>query len=479
MQKFTVDQAMRIALQHYEAEEYQQAEKICRAILEANPDHGPAWNLLSILAYAAGQNDLALDLARRAIAIDPASAEYQSNLGNLLRAGGQPYEALTAYRRAIEIAPHLAAAHNNLGSAFTDLGGLQQAIACHQNAIRLNPGLPQAHSNLGNALVDLGKIDEAIASYQQAILINSNIPEVHVNLAISLLLRGDYAAGWPEYEWRWGPPTDRGAKQKYWSGEVLDGRTILIRAEQGLGDTLQFVRYIPLLKERGGKIVVECQAELIPLLRQLPAVDEWIPRGHSLPTFDFYRPLLSLPMMFNTSVETIPPQNPPLEPPADRVEDWRSRLTGHASKFKVGLAWAGRPEHKNDRNRSIAKSLLSELVALKTVQFFSLQKGPANDDAAELQLVDFSDDLHDFADTAALISLLDLVICVDTSVAHLAGAMGKAVWLLLPFAPDWRWMLDRVDSRWYPTMRLFRQNQRGDWAQVIHRVAVELEIMAK
>jgi hypothetical protein len=360
---------------------------------------------------------------------------------------------------------------------------LDQAIACHRTALQLNPNLLEAHSNLGNALVDQGLLDQAIKAYRSALALKPYHPEVRSNLAMCLLLQGDYPAGWREYEWRWSFGDNPDVSKPLWDGGDLAGRTILLRAEQGLGDTIQFIRYLPLVTSRGGRVIVECQPELIRLLKQLPFASDWIPIGESLPSYDVWRPLLSLPFVFATTTENIPQQIPPLVAPSDRVEDFRKALSSCSPGMKIGLAWAGRSGHKNDRNRSISLSLLADLARIPNAHFVSLQKGPSAAQASGLEsaikLIDLTDQLRDFADTAALIDHLDLVISVDTSVAHLAGAMGKPVWLLLPFAPDWRWMTGRGDSPWYPTMRLFRQLSIGDWAAVIQQMAEQLSRLAR
>jgi Flp pilus assembly protein TadD len=483
MQQITLDQALKIAFQHYEAGRLRQAEQVCRLILAKQPTHADTLNLLGVVAFGTGRTDLGLDLIRRAIVVNPASAEYQTNLGNLLRTVGQTTAAIEAYGNAIKLRPEMAEAYSNLGNALSDQGDLEKAIDCHQTAIRLNPNLLEAYSNLGNTLTDLGQPDEAIAAYRAALALKAYHPAVRANLAMCLLLKGDYAAGWREYEWRWGFEGLADGSRPIWDGNELNGRTILLRAEQGLGDTIQFIRYLPLVAARSGRVVVECQPELIGILKQIASVALWIPMGDPLPDYDVWRPLLSLPSVFGTTLDNIPRLAPALKASADATENFRRVLASCPDGPKVGLVWAGRSEHKNDRNRSIALSVMAELANVPNVHFVSLQKGPAAAQAREIastfQLIDLTDQLQDFADTAALIENLDLVISVDTSVAHLAGAMGKPVWLLLPFAPDWRWMTDRSDSPWYPSMRLFRQSRIGDWSDVIPHVAERLKDLTK
>ncbi len=262
----------------------------------------------------------------------------------------------------------------------------------------------------------------------------------------------------------------RNIAQPQWNGESLDGKTILLHAEQGFGDTLQFIRYAPQVAKRGGSVIVECPIELSTILRGVEGINRIITKGDSWPSYDVQSSIMSLPLIFGTTPDTIPSQ-PYLSVPPDRIAAWRERLGNPDARHRVGIVWAGRPEHKNDRRRSMRLDQFAPLTEIKSANFFTLQKGPAAAQAATpppgMSLIDFTSDLHDFVETAALITNLDLVICVDTSIAHLAGAIGKPVWLLLPHAPDWRWMLNRTDTPWYPTMRLFRQPSPGDWPAVM------------
>jgi Flp pilus assembly protein TadD len=483
MAQVTIEQAMWRASDLHRAGRLPEAEKLCRQVLAAQPDRADAWNLLGILFHTAGRPAMAADLIGRAVAAAPTVAEYHSNLGNVLRAAGRLDEAIAAYRDALAIQPGAAAVHSNLGAALVARGDVGQGIEGYRTAIGLDPSLAEAHSNLGNALLDLGRIGDAIDAYRAAIAIVPDHAEVRCNLGMCLLLRGEFAEGWAELEWRL-RCGDAGRAARHfahprWAGEPLAGRTILLHAEQGFGDTIHFLRYAGLVAARGGRVVVECQPELVPLLRQLPSVAEWVAHGEHLPRFDVHCPLLSLPRVFDTRLDTVPPMGPPLSADADRAAMWRGRLD--AAGPRVGLCWAGNPGHANDRNRSIPLADLAPLAeALPHGRFASLQVGPAAGQALSAawpNLLDASAELRDFTDTAALIDRLDLVITVDTAVAHLAAAMGKPTWLLLPFTPDWRWMLDRSDSPWYPSMRLFRQTSPGKWAEVVSRVAAELRAL--
>ena len=517
MAQLTIQQAFDLALQHQQAGRLREAEQLCRQILARQPEHADAMHNLGVMTHQAGRNDLAVDLIRRAVALRPNNADTHYNLGIVLKDMGQLDEAIAAYRQAITLRPNYAAAYNNLGIALADKGQFDEAIAAYRQAIALRPNhaetlnnlgsalqdngqfdeaisacrqaitlrpnYAEAYSNLGNALTDKGQLEEAIAAYRHAIALNPDLSKAHHNLGLAQLMQGDFEEGWLEYEWRWKArsfmSSPRGFFQPLWDGGDLKGRTILLYAVQGFGDTIQFIRYLPLVVARGGQVLVEAQPELIRLLRQLPGIERWIARGEPLPAFEVQCPLLSLPRLFKTTVQSIPAQKDILIPDPDLAQAWRRRLEQQPPGFKVGLVWAGSPLHKKDRSRSIALALLAPLAAVNGLHFYSLQKGEAAGQAANLpasmRMTDWTEDLHDFADTAALIAQMDLIISVDTSVAHLAAAMGKPVWLLLQFVPDWRWLQNRDDCPWYPTMRLFRQTSFGDWLGVIGRV---VEVLA-
>ncbi|MGD0387896.1 MAG: tetratricopeptide repeat protein [Tepidisphaeraceae bacterium] len=454
----------------------------CRQAIRLKPDFAEAHTNLGNALQSKGRLDEAVASHRQAIRLKPESAEAHSNLGGALKDNGQLDEAVAACRQAIALRGNYAEAHNNLGNALTDKGQLDEAIAACRQAVALKPNLPEAHNNLGNALRDKGQFNEALAAYRQAIVLRPSYAEAHFNLALALLLRGDFQAGWEEYEWRWkckdfsSPVRDLPGPQ--WDGSPMQGRVILLYAEQGLGDALQFIRYLPLVEERGGKIIVECQAELQRLFQTMAGRCQVVASGQPLPDFDLHCPLLSLPRVFGTNLANIPNIVPYLSPDPALVDAW-SRTLGHPDgQLRVGLAWAGSARFKHDRTRSLNLQQLAPLLTARGVKFYSLQKGPAGEQAIhpamELELIDLGPELSDFADTAAVMSLMDLIITTDTSVPHLAGALGRPVWAMLQFAPDFRWLLEREDSPWYPTMRLFRQATPGDWDGVIRRVAAEL-----
>ena len=449
----TVQQQFESGVSHHQAGRLAEAERIYRQVLAQQPNHADALHMLGMLAGQTGQLDAAEDLIRRAIRLKPDYAEAYNNLGN----------ALKGKRR------------------------LDEAIAAYRQAIALRPNFAEAHSNLGNSLRDKGQLDEAIAAYRQAIALNPNYADDHHNLAIALLARGDFQRGWEEYEWRWKckdfPVPRRNFTQPQWDGFPLEARTILLHTEQGFGDALQFIRYVPLVAQRGGRIIVQCQAELERLFQTMADRCQIVASGQPLPAFDLYCPLLSLPRVFGTTLANLPHILPYLHADAEEAKRWQHRLADYSPFVKVGLCWAGRPTHTNDRNRSMKLARLAPLGQVSRVRFFSLQKGEAAAEGktppAGMELVDWTEELKDFADTAALIANLDLVIAVDTAVVHLAGAIGKPVWMLLSFVPDCRWLLEREDSPWYPSMRLFRQSSWGDWDSVITRVADALSLWIK
>ncbi len=476
----TIEQAVQLAHDLHGAGRIAEANQVCRQVLAADPECAPALNLMGILLYGTGHGDASIELFTRAVTAGPGAAEYHGNLANVLRSAGRFDEAVAAYGRALELTPDLAAIHSNLGSCLAAKGDLNGAIASFRAALRLDPKLVEAHCNLANALLDEGRVDDATAAYRTAVAIAPGHPDAQWNLGTCLLLQGEFTRGWRGFEWRL---RSAGARPRFtrplWDGTDLAGRTILLHAEQGFGDTIQFIRYAKLVAARGGRVVVECQPTLIGLLRQLPEVAEWVACGEPLPAFDVHCPLLSLPGLFRTTLANLPPMDPPLSALAESVEPWRRRFDERAAGPKVGLAWAGNPGHANDHRRSIPLDQLAPLLAVRPdACLVSLQVGSAAA-AVRPTMLDAGAELRDLADTAAVVAALDQVITVDTAVAHLAGSMGKPTWLLLPSSPDWRWLLGRTDSPWYPSMRLFRQERPGDWAGVIGTVAAELQRSAR
>ena len=458
--------------------------------IQLHPDNADAHNNLGNALQQQDQFEAAVECYRQALTLQPQNATIHNNLGAALQELDQ-FEASTAvYRQAIALAPDYADAHYNLGNVLRSQGNVVASIAAYQQAIALAPDNADTHNNLGLALCEQNRLADSIAAYQQAIALAPADSNAHanaqMNMGLSLLLAGDLAAGFAAYEWRWrvqGPgfKPPREFSQPLWDGSGLTGKTILLHAEQGFGDTLQFIRYVPLVAQQGGRIVVECQQALLSLLQPLPQIQTLVAKGDPLPEFQVHAPLMSLPHLCHTTLATIPASIPYLQLPADRQISLSpaSPSAPHLA-LRVGLVWGGSPTHGNDRQRSCRLEQLLPLLQVPGVVVYSLQKGPRTEELAQLPphlraaVQDLDQQLQDFADTAAAIAQLDLVITVDTAVGHLAGALGKPVWLLLSYAPDWRWMLQRDDSPWYPSLRLFRQTTPGDWAGVVERVEAAL-----
>jgi tetratricopeptide (TPR) repeat protein len=449
--------------------------------LALQPDFPEAHNNLGNALKSAGHEDEALACYRRALAIRPDFAEAHNNAGLLLADRGRPEEAIACYGRALAARPGFVDAHNNLGNLLKAEGRLQEALQSYRSALELQPAYADAHSNLGLTLAALGRVDEALESFDRAITLRPDLAEAHWNKGITLLLKGDYAAGWPLYEWRHEAIAKRGAllpdyRQPLWLGDTpVAGRSILLHHEQGLGDTLMVLRYVPLLADRGARVILQMPPGLARLAASVPGVSEVVIEGETLPAFDLHCPMMSLPLAFRTTLETVPAKVPYVFAPDSSRMSWRGRLAPHRRR-RVGLAWCGSVCQLNDQRPVPLPQLLPLLD--RDAEFVSLQKEYRPEEAALMRsdgrIRDCAAYLADLAETAALIGELDLVITIDTVVAHLAGGMGKTTWVMLPFAPDFRWLLDRADSPWYPTMRLFRQPAFGDWQPVMAAVAASL-----
>ncbi len=451
------------------------------------PDSAPAYNNLAEALMALpdqGRLAEAVSIYQQAVRLKPDLTEAHNNLGMALHEQGRLEEAVSSYREAIRLKPDFAEAHNNLGATLHAQGRLEEATSSYRQALHCNPAFAAAHANLGRALSDVGNLEEAPRSCEQAIRLNPDCVAAHINRAMCWLLLGDFERGWPEFEWRWqskeavAPPFPRAP----WDGSSLAGRTILLHTEQGLGDTIQFVRYASLVKERGGAVLLRCSRALLGLLGSARGIDRLIPEESPLPAFDVDAPLLGLPKVFGTSLATVPAEIPYLFADPGLMEHWRRELDRYAG-FRIGIAWQGNPKHNNDRRRSFPLTHFAPVAGLGGVRLFSLQIGPGHEQLSLLDdrfaVVDLGSRLGEtadsFMDAAAVMKNLDLVISVDSAVAHLAGALGVPVWVALPFAPDWRWLVEREDSPWYPTMRLFRQRRPGNWAGVFERIAGELQ----
>lgn len=459
----------------------------CQAIA-LNPSFAEAYHNQGNVLMDLRRFEEALVSFNQAIALDQNNAHAYNSRGLvLLEVLERRDDAVHDFRLAISIKPDYAEAHYNLGNALKEMRRYKESQANFDKAIALNPNFVEAYYSRAVLLSEQQKFEEALSGFNRVIAIKPDHARAHYNIGILNLLLGNFADGWPGYEWRW--KTEplknhvRQFKQALWLGEQsLAGQTILVHTEQGMGDVIQFSRYIPMLTAMGAKVVLAAPPALASLMQTLPVEVEVVTKWDDLPEFDLHCPILSLPLAFKTTLDTIPAQVPYLVADPQKVAQWHERL-GVKRKPRVGLVWSGSATHANDRNRSIVLRTLEPLLRLD-VEYHSLQKEVRPDDqlvmAQFTQLQSYADDLHDFSDTAALISALDLVIAVDTSVAHLAGALAKPVWILLPQIPDFRWLLARNDSPWYPTARLFRQENAGDWASVVesvkHNLANELAV---
>ena len=467
------------ALQHYHDGNLAEAEQVYRQVLQQQPDQADALHVLGVILCQTKRYEEAIAHLRHLTNLQPDFAEGWGNLGGALQEQQQWEDAIACYQRSLRLNPANPNVHQNLSVALLDLNRPETAIHHAEQVVAARPDSADAFYNLGFALRRSNRVPEAIAAYRRAIALQPDFVNAHKNLGHALLLIGDFISGFVEYQWRWQQEgwTVRPFTQPEWDGSDLNGKTILLHAEQGMGDTLQFIRYAPLVKAYGGRVIVECQEPLLRLLTHAPGIDQLIPQDAPLPPFDLHAPLLNLPRILSTTLETIPANIPYLP---DSTSTFPLPTLAPCplplAPFKIGLVWAGNPSHRNNRFRSCRLEQFQPLFDLANITFYSLQKGDATAElSADLPVHDLGSELQDFADTAAAIAQLDLIITVDTAVAHLAGALGKPVWVLLAFAPDWRWMIDRTDSPWYPTLRLFRQPQPGDWESVMQQVKTALQ----
>jgi tetratricopeptide (TPR) repeat protein len=445
------------------------------AAISLKPDFAEAYNDLGYALFLDAQLEAANEILRKVLRIAPCYDAALNNLRKVLFRLKRPEEVLPLIDNALSLSPQIADLHNTKGLALKEIERFDEALACFDRAIAIKPEFTRAHINRGTCFEGMARYGEVAGNYRTALSIDPGDPDAHWNLAINSLRLGDFSAGWVEYEWRWKCDSLNFSDQRFekppWLGkEPIAGKVLLLHNEQGFGDALQFCRYIPLLKNLGADVILEIDPPLKSLLSQLPGVSHCIARGDPLPRFDFHCPVTSLPLAFSTTLETIPSQVPYLPP----VNDNTGELVDLSRLPRIGIVWSGNPNHANDHNRSLPFKALLPLLDGVEAQFYSLQKHTRSEDEALLRqradVLDLGPKLLDFSYTAAAIQQLDLVISADTGVAHLAGGLGRPIWILLPFIPEWRWMLDREDSPWYPTARLFRQGATRDWAPVIERV---------
>ncbi|NQV47482.1 MAG: tetratricopeptide repeat protein [Rhodospirillaceae bacterium] len=523
----SIPQALQVAMQYLQQENLDQAEKFCALVLAAEPENSIALYIKGVVAKQAGDADAAIDCFKNSLKSNSEFSEAANILGVTLIEQERFDEAAFYLRIAVGKRPIYPQAHNNLGVALKGiedledaaasfemsleqnpgdievldnlgmtyclLGRLEEAMSYLEKALAIDPNYPEALNDLGITLHDMGRYDEAIESYRKALAARPDYDEASYNLALCLLLKGAFGEGWNQYEKRFSIKKFALAGvnllgQTFWDGSALDGKTILLFGEQGAGDSIQFIRYVERIKDMGATVVVNCAPELKTLFKTVAGIDKLISTPEALPRFDVFAPLLSLPRILGmTGIDDIPGNVPYLAATKNAIAE----RPVDTAKTHVGFVWAGNKDHQNDIGRSVPPEYFGPLVGRggigkdgagkDGIAFYSLQVGERSAEIRGLdfypQIRDIASKLTDYALTAAFINQLDLIITVDTSVAHLAGAMGKPVWTLLPFVPDFRWMLERTDSPWYPTMRLFRQPSPGDWDSVFADVAAALKAL--
>ncbi len=473
-----------VAIQRHQTGDLAAAMEFYQLIIDREPEHADAWHLLGVSAHQQGDHELARKLIGNAININGAAADYHSNLGMVLQAMRLVDDADTAFRHALEIDPSHGKALSNLAGLLRRKGDFAAAVDYAKRAVRSNDSDAEAHNNLGNALMDCGRdqewLDDARESYRQAIQLQPDYALAHWNLSLALLAAGRLKEGFEEMAWRWhwsGFPAKRRHEDKPALTEEtnLTGKRVLIYAEQGLGDAIHFVRYARSIRDQGATVIVECPESLAPLVQAAEIADVVIADVEDPPPFDTQAPFLDLPRICRTGSENLPDASPYLSVDQSIASAWREKIEKYDG-LRVGLNWCGNPDSPVEKFRQLSAPVLEPLAAVEGVTWFSLQKEPGRKDippAPEaLAIVETGE--ASLVETAGLILALDLVVTTDTAIAHLAGALGKPTWVLLHHAPDWRWLAARTDSPWYPTIRLFRQEQPGNWPDVINEVVEAL-----
>jgi len=463
------------ALKHHQSANFVDAENLYNEILEMQPANIDTIYYLGTLKLQQGKFEEARLLLEKTTTLKPDHAIAYNNLATALKKQGKLDEAVTVYNKSIALQPDYAMAHCNLGNLLKELGRFNEAEESCRRAISLQPDYADAHNNLASSLQKQGKHNEAIESYSIAIKYNPESIHAHINRSSTLLLTENFKDGWPEYEWRLHTKNCNSGTfhQTQWDGSPLNGKTILVHAEQGFGDTIQFVRYLQMIQSLGGHVIFECQKELIRLLKNCAGIDEII-EVTSIPDvkFDTHIYLLSLPGIFGTDIDSIPSDTPYISVDPGHSEQWRLKFASNID-FKIGIAWSGRPTFE-DHYRSCSLDDFAPLAEIPGITFYSLQKGPASEEifnpTIDMKIINLDRELNDFSDTAAAMDNLDLIISTDTAVVHLAGAVGVPIWTLLHTSSDWRWFLNRDDSPWYPEMRLFRQTKFNDWTGLFKQV---------
>jgi Flp pilus assembly protein TadD len=514
----TIKQAMQMASAHQAAGRLSEAEEVYRAVLAQMPDNAYALNHLGLIYLDRGQKPEGIRFLRESVHVDPTTAVFHTNLSGALLSSGDAHgaaeeaqlaiavdpadiqafvnlaqahwllsrvdDALAEMRKAIELQPDRADAHSHLGLYLQGLRRFDEALPLLQKAADLEPSNAYNFANVGGALYALRRLDEAKEAYHKALAILPNEASLHSDLALVLLVKGDWINGLREYEWRQLVPSIRSVRRSYpqpqWDGSPLAGRTIFLYSEQGLGDAVLFGRFAGVLAESGAKVVFECNPSQLDLFRSLAGVSQLIARGQTPPAFDVHSPLLSVPLLLGTTPQTVPARSSYLSADKSRKDHWHQIIGTQAgeAKLRVGLVWGGSKTAAHNPQRSISLERLAPLASVEGVRWFSLQVGPAQADLprapAGMDLVELGSSLRDFADTAAAMANLDLIISVDTSACHIAGSIGKDVWVFEPYLPYWVWLMEGQTTPWYTSMRLFRQPKLDDWDTVIKDIATAL-----
>jgi len=460
----------------------QEALNSLEILLINHPNESLLYNIRGSFFESLGQLDEAVNNFKQALKIKPGFMEAHYNLGNALQKSGQLNTAVKCYEQALAIEPGFADAHYNLGIAHQHLGQLESALMSYEQTLKIKPDFAEAHCNVGIILQDLGQVNGAITYYKQALKFNPDYIDARWNLSLAQLLTGSFKESWANYEWRWKTKVhepERHYPKPFWNGSSLTDKTLFLYCEQGAGDAILFIRYVKVVSSSVTKIIVECPPSLYRLFSTIMEIDTLVTQGDNVPYFDFHAPLLSIPGILNTTLENIPANIPYFF--SDNCTT--ASISAKQDILKIGIVWAGNPTQRDDKKRSVNLSWFSTIINIAGTQFYSLQVGDQSNDLKKgnvtSRIIDLGDLLGDYADTASIINQLDLVITVDTSVAHLAGAMGKPVWVLLSFSAYWVWLLNRHDSPWYPTARLFRQKELNNWESVFTEVNQALKEKCK
>lgn len=479
-QFLTFPQAFNLAATHYRAGRHKDAREICDKVLAGAPNYADAVHLGAVLQMDAGNLDKAEDLARRAVELTPQSASFVNTLGVILKKRKRFADAMSCFQRAVDLDPKFAPVYTNIGLILAMEGDYERAEAAHRRSLANDPNYVTAMHNLANLLQDAGKLDEALEYFRQALERKPGDAEIHTHRALCMLMKGDFARGWDQYEWRMQMKSQlakHSLKTPLWDGRGFEGQTLLVYHEQGFGDVVQTARYLPMVKARGGRVVVACAPPIGKVMETVEGVDQVVTSDAAIPPHHFKVPVMALPRIFRQDIDNIPSHIPYIKAPP-------VMLMGGEGAKRVGIVWAGSNTHDNDHRRSMPASELKPLLETPGVAFYSLQYGER---FAELEqaglagkVMRISDQqMSDFHQTAGYIEQLDLLITVDTAVAHVAGALGKPVWTLLAFANDFRWLKGREDTPWYPTMKLYRQSRPMVWSDVVQRLTADLGVFAR